>query len=131
MGQQCCCRDDNRDLYGPPVDVSGVPSIPKIDRTPVATKESTGIREVVLEFSLPDDMTRTVSMAQRPTGVRYRKTMPVTVGEVQEGSHGHDLGIQEGWKLVTIDGQTTADMTADEVKAILRLKVSVLPQVRD
>mmetsp|Transcript_65683 Transcript_65683/g.174026 ORF Transcript_65683/g.174026 Transcript_65683/m.174026 type:complete len:139 (-) Transcript_65683:371-787(-) len=137
MGQQpCCCREDSRDPeafftmmgQGPwmqGVD-KGVPS--KESAKPKGDKQRSP--DVVLEFETEDSTRRTVVMTQRPTGVRYRKTLPVTVGEVQDNCQGQALGIKEGWKLLKIDHESTETMSADDVKEFLRNKVSLLPQVK-
>jgi len=82
----------------PPLQVMGVE-----DSQPTAAA-NTQPGEMVIGFELPDGSSKNVTFTRRPLGLDFQKNQaPIKLKEVRSGSHGAELGVQEGWTVVSIN----------------------------
>jgi len=83
--------------------------------------------ELVLGFELPDGTPKHVVSSQRPMGLKYSKTTPLTVTDVNTFGHAKDLGVKKGWKLRFIDEEDVSGRDGDFIRALLCKRANILP----
>mmetsp|Transcript_5140 Transcript_5140/g.14396 ORF Transcript_5140/g.14396 Transcript_5140/m.14396 type:complete len:157 (-) Transcript_5140:159-629(-) len=81
---------------------------------------------VTIGFETPEGVMRPLAFTRRPLGLKYTKTFPITVTDVQPQSHAEDLGVLSGWKLREIGGEAVRCLHGD-VHETLCKKTSILP----
>lgn len=82
---------------------------------------------MVLAFEHCDGSLRQVTCTQRPLGVKFTKAAPLTVTEVYAHGHAHDLGIQTGWALRSIDEEDLIGRSSECVIQLLSASIKCLP----
>jgi hypothetical protein len=87
-------------------------------------------RGLMLGFRLPDESLKEIVFKERPFGMKFSRGTPITVTEVQPSSHAHDLNVQVGWILATIEGDETASFSTDAARVLLRGRSKALPFVQ-
>eukprot|EP00450_Noctiluca_scintillans_P000151 CAMPEP_0194496534 /NCGR_PEP_ID=MMETSP0253-20130528/13778_1 /TAXON_ID=2966 /ORGANISM="Noctiluca scintillans" /LENGTH=172 /DNA_ID=CAMNT_0039337943 /DNA_START=53 /DNA_END=571 /DNA_ORIENTATION=+ len=84
---------------------------------------------VTVGFESPDGGRREIMFLERPLGMKYSSSSPLTVTKVNANSHAQELGVKLGWKLRSIEEQDLAGMPTKEVLSLLRHKTNVLKLV--
>uniref|UniRef100_A0A7S1B1B5 Uncharacterized protein n=1 Tax=Noctiluca scintillans TaxID=2966 RepID=A0A7S1B1B5_NOCSC len=105
----CCCYQNESTVVA---EISAVPLGSVRDDT------------MTLVFETGSGTTARVTFSERPIGLKYTKSIPLTVTEVNTDSHAHDLGVQVGWKLKEV-GTVKVD-SADACGTLAR-KSALLP----
>eukprot|EP00450_Noctiluca_scintillans_P040176 CAMPEP_0194480588 /NCGR_PEP_ID=MMETSP0253-20130528/3341_1 /TAXON_ID=2966 /ORGANISM="Noctiluca scintillans" /LENGTH=161 /DNA_ID=CAMNT_0039319989 /DNA_START=39 /DNA_END=524 /DNA_ORIENTATION=+ len=90
------------------------PSIPE----PLAT--------MVVSFEAPDGDMKLIQFSERPLGMKYSQSTPLTVTEVHSHSHAERRGVQVGWQLRKIGADDMAGKSVSEVLAVLRRTTNTL-----
>merc|ERR1719401_373925 len=72
---------------------------------------------------------RSVQLFRRPLGAEFsmRATGPTRVSRIKPQSYARELGMQEGWAIVSIDGEDVRAKTLEETQGILRRALMNLP----
>lgn len=83
--------------------------------------------ELVLGFELPDGTPKKIVSSRRPMGLKYTKTAPFMVTDVNTFSHANELGVKKGWRLRFIEHEDMAGKDGDYIRAVLCKKAHVLP----
>lgn len=78
--------------------------------------------EVLMGFKLPgSDEVREVTVTMRPLGLNFEPGVaPITVTDVEENSHGAELGVKKGWVIASIRGQDALDLSFEQTQTLLR-----------
>mmetsp|Transcript_7536 Transcript_7536/g.20617 ORF Transcript_7536/g.20617 Transcript_7536/m.20617 type:complete len:138 (-) Transcript_7536:355-768(-) len=100
-------------------------------RTPVLEEieEPTVKQRMLVTFETRSGKLKHVSVTQRPMGLKYTKTVPLTVVEVGKGSHASDLGIKHGWKVRLVNHEDMTGKSSEQVYRSLVARVAELPVV--
>jgi len=84
---------------------------------------------VVLRFELPNGEEKEVEFSERPLGLRYAPTMPLTIMEVIGQSHADFLGVKDGWVVKQIGAFDLTSKTMDQAYQALYDTTKHLPLV--
>lgn len=84
---------------------------------------------VTLGFESLDGGRKEVVFLERPLGIKYSTSTPLTITKINANSHAQELGVQLGWKLRSIGDEDVAGMSTKEVLSLLRHKTNVLQLV--
>lgn len=117
------CIQKNRDAYGDTMKNRGKSTGTNCSEVNVSSQG------VVLGFELPNGTTTGVTCFQRPLGMQYSKSLPVTVTMVHQESHAAQLGIEEGWRLRYVGEEDMVDRSFAYVLGTLCKTTSHLPFV--
>jgi len=95
---------------------------------PKATAETQS--GLVLTFGLPDNSEQVVAFGQRkpPMGMDFTKSNESTVAiisRIRPGSHAEELGIQIGWEIIKVNGQSAVGKSHEEVLFMMKAACSV------
>lgn len=101
-----------------------IPVIAKKDDTKTPSKPA-----MTLGFELPDGTVQSVVFNERPLGMRFTASVPLTVTDVCQTGKAFDLGVQNGWKLRSIDGEDMVGQASEIVICSFCKKASYLPLV--
>jgi len=91
--------------------------------------EGTKKYEMTLGFDLPDGITKDVIFSERPLGLRFTASVPLTVTDVCPSGKAFDHGVENGWKLRSIDGSDLTGKPSEMIIAAFCKKASNLPLV--
>mmetsp|Transcript_22154 Transcript_22154/g.40754 ORF Transcript_22154/g.40754 Transcript_22154/m.40754 type:complete len:127 (-) Transcript_22154:146-526(-) len=86
--------------------------------------------ELVFTFGLPDGKTQDVVFKRRPLGLDFDKSMPLVVRKVHPNQHAEELGVQSGWKILCVNGQSIETATFEECFKLLKEASGRLPEVK-
>jgi len=84
---------------------------------------------VVVRFELPSGEEKDVTFFERPFGLRYAQSMPLTVSEVMSGSHAESVGVRLGWRVRKIGDVELRDQDFDRACQALQVTSKHLPLV--
>lgn len=87
------------------------------------------VPSVKVGFESLDGGRREIMFLERPLGMAYSTSTPLTVTKVNANSHAQELGVKLGWKLRSIEEQDLAGMSAKVVLSLLRHRTNVLKLV--
>ncbi|CAJ1434011.1 unnamed protein product, partial [Effrenium voratum] len=73
---------------------------------------------VTVHFRLPDGSTKEVVFKQRPWGIDFTKSVPVTVKRVRSNSHAGLLGVQVDWVALKVGGNEMPDEFVEAMQII-------------
>ena len=90
-------------------------------------RRSSDSETMSLGFELPTGTTKEVVFSERPLGMKFTPSVPLTVTEVRPTGQANKLGVQHGWMLTSVDNETMDGQTSEYVIGILCKKASVLP----
>uniref|UniRef100_A0A7S1SAU5 PDZ domain-containing protein n=1 Tax=Alexandrium catenella TaxID=2925 RepID=A0A7S1SAU5_ALECA len=78
-------------------------------------------------FKLKDGSKKAVEIRNKPFGVRFSKTSPITVLALQPGGVGEALRIEVGWVLTAINGESCLEKTPEEGQKMISDAIDFLP----
>uniref|UniRef100_A0A7S3SGP6 PDZ domain-containing protein n=1 Tax=Strombidinopsis acuminata TaxID=141414 RepID=A0A7S3SGP6_9SPIT len=116
MGAACCAGEDG----GGGAQLSELKAAPpeKIDYGQEA--EQTSEYTMVIDFRLPDGSCQKSSFTRRPLGLDIDKKMPMTTMRVRDGSAGQAAGVEVGWVIEAIQGQSIEGMDFKDAYEVLK-----------
>jgi hypothetical protein len=84
---------------------------------------------ILIEFIIDPEIgrVRTCGFTKRPIGFTWGKAIPIKVKQVVPDSHAAELGVQKGWEVKSIDGQTVIGRASME--AAFNSAEAQLPQL--
>ncbi|CAE7400359.1 unnamed protein product [Symbiodinium microadriaticum] len=106
-----------------PLEPEPTPEEPKSEPEPKATDEP---KRVVLRFVLPDGGTQDIEFANKPLGIDFSRSLPLTCKRLKPGMQGEQKEVKIGW-CVTHINDTPVPVTFEETLKNLQQAVSVLP----
>mmetsp|Transcript_8421 Transcript_8421/g.15390 ORF Transcript_8421/g.15390 Transcript_8421/m.15390 type:complete len:138 (+) Transcript_8421:33-446(+) len=84
----------------------------------------TSYLEVV--FELPDAVRTTRIFTRRPLGLDFNRHVPVTIKRVRPGTQANEVGVHEGWKILSINGYDVTRAPFQEVYLALKNAAEIL-----
>merc|ERR1719330_1442974 len=87
----------------------------------------TGPQGFKVEFQLNDGKRHAVTFVRRPLGLDFNKTNPILMKRVQPGTHGEELGIQPGWRVVAVNDEDVVSREFDYTYNMLKRLSEELP----
>mmetsp|Transcript_56275 Transcript_56275/g.131856 ORF Transcript_56275/g.131856 Transcript_56275/m.131856 type:complete len:129 (-) Transcript_56275:109-495(-) len=121
MGATCCTNSDV--ATGESFKVEVAPAV-------LEARSADSGSELVFTFGLPDGKTQDVVFQRRPLGLDFDKSMPLVVRKVHPNQHAEELGVQSGWKILRVNGQSIETATFDECFKLLKEASGRLPEVK-
>lgn len=83
--------------------------------------------ELEVEFQKPDGSRTRLTFKERPLGMKYEPgSSPLAISDVIKRRHAQAMGVQVGWKVLTIDGQDVSQSPFKEATELLTSKTSGL-----
>ena len=122
MGASCSCRCDE-ELPGVKILQSTAavcPTGPEESFAEIVLEKTIQTRQLEVDFLLPDGSRQTIFFTRRPLGLDFNRQVPITLKHVRPGSQASDLGVKEGWKIRSLNGQDAMHLPFHEVYASLR-----------
>uniref|UniRef100_A0A7S1FJU9 PDZ domain-containing protein n=1 Tax=Noctiluca scintillans TaxID=2966 RepID=A0A7S1FJU9_NOCSC len=83
-----------------------------------------------LTLEMPDGELRTVTLCERPLGMKFSGSGPILVTQVRSRSHAEELGICVGWLVTHVDGTDLTLMNELTARNLLQTRTSMLPNSR-
>uniref|UniRef100_A0A7S1A3L0 PDZ domain-containing protein n=1 Tax=Noctiluca scintillans TaxID=2966 RepID=A0A7S1A3L0_NOCSC len=127
----CCSANDESDLYSADLyQLSEYDSAKGVEKWSVDKRTVEAESKCVsVKFLLFDGTLRDVSFSQRPLGIKFTNAAPVTVTDVEPGSHASALHVEVDSVLVAIDHEDVTTFNADAVRILLKGRSKALPLV--
>merc|ERR1712032_1183295 len=91
-----------------------------------AAEEPEGQPNVEFVFDDNGDERRTVFTGS-PFGIGFMKKTPIIVDTVEAHSHGNDVGVKIGWRLVKVGGTDISNMQYMDAYAVIVASMASLP----
>mmetsp|Transcript_133461 Transcript_133461/g.188540 ORF Transcript_133461/g.188540 Transcript_133461/m.188540 type:complete len:143 (-) Transcript_133461:79-507(-) len=85
-------------------------------------------KRVVLRFVLPDGGTQDVEFENKPLGIDFSRSLPLTAKRLKPGMLAEKKEVKIGWRVTHIN-DSPVPATFDETLSNLQQAVSVLPAV--
>eukprot|EP00450_Noctiluca_scintillans_P000808 CAMPEP_0194488474 /NCGR_PEP_ID=MMETSP0253-20130528/8387_1 /TAXON_ID=2966 /ORGANISM="Noctiluca scintillans" /LENGTH=124 /DNA_ID=CAMNT_0039328845 /DNA_START=71 /DNA_END=445 /DNA_ORIENTATION=- len=93
----------------------------------VKRRSSDSPATMLLTFELPNGSITEVAFSERPLGMKFTPSVPLTVTEVKQTGQASKLGIKDGWMLICVDSEAMNGKSSEYVIGVLCKKASVLP----
>eukprot|EP00927_Polykrikos_kofoidii_P044702 TRINITY_DN38599_c0_g2_i1.p1 TRINITY_DN38599_c0_g2~~TRINITY_DN38599_c0_g2_i1.p1 ORF type:complete len:385 (-),score=33.75 TRINITY_DN38599_c0_g2_i1:83-1096(-) len=79
-------------------------------------------QDLAVTFLLPDASLRLVHFDRQESklGIDFSNYLPLTVRGLKPGGHGEKLGVQKGWMIHSINGESSDGLTLPEVLALIK-----------
>lgn len=93
-------------------------------------KDSVNAATLELAFDI-EGSEKKVRILQRPLGAEFskRSSGPLTIRKVQTGSHSEQLGLQNGWTLISVGGIDVRKMTFEQAQDAMKSGLMRLPHL--
>jgi len=78
---------------------------------------------LIITFRLPDNSERNVFFGSRqpPMGMDFSTTVPLTTMKIRQSSHAEALGVEVGWTVIKVNGQSAlGNATHEEVITMMK-----------
>lgn len=84
--------------------------------------------QLELFFKVANGSTKSVVFIEKPLGIDFNRSLPITVKCCKPGSFAETLGVTKGWELTKANETEIGGKSAAEVKEILVNFAETLPQ---
>lgn len=122
MGNQACCSAADESA-GQTTTVE-----PSKDKA-VSEEQPAAAPEVgKIGFKLANGSVKYVTFKSSPLGMTFNKTSPVSVKRILPSSNAESLGIETGWIVAEVGGQSTLTCSMEETRNLLAKVASGLPK---
>eukprot|EP00931_Biecheleriopsis_adriatica_P068469 TRINITY_DN4240_c0_g1_i2.p1 TRINITY_DN4240_c0_g1~~TRINITY_DN4240_c0_g1_i2.p1 ORF type:complete len:144 (-),score=44.06 TRINITY_DN4240_c0_g1_i2:200-631(-) len=92
-----------------------------------AEPAATPVRSIKFSFELPDKTTVEIDFKERPIGIDFRRTAPMTVKGCKPNTPAEEMKVGADWLLTHVDGEKLPD-DFNKIMEVIGSKVGTLPE---
>ena len=86
----------------------------------MVVEKTISTKQLEVEFELPDGSVKVICFTRRPLGLDFNRHMPITMKHVRPGSQADNLGVEQGWRIRSLNGHVVTQLAFQDVYRALR-----------
>merc|ERR1712066_438100 len=104
---------------------------PELGAIPASASSGCQTGGMTLGFRTPEGLVTQINFAERrpPLGMDFERAAPVRVKRVIHGGHAEELGVKQGWVVISVNGEDVETMEFNDVFARMRVASSSRPEM--
>lgn len=108
--------------------------VPEAKKVPSSIEPTMEVKaeEIYMEvvFAKPDGSNVPVRFTRKPMGFDFSKGLPLTMRRVKAGSHAEEVGVEVGWYVMSVNGESMHGKKFQEIYDALQKGAADIPLLK-